>query len=73
MNTDANITTAEQAIAESIARNEIVHVCLSMDEADKLGLVAEDCAEQQTAPRLTEYWGTDDDGNAWRVHDHVEP
>lgn len=67
-----NINTADEAIADSIAYDHITHVCLPMEEADKLGLAADDCVEIKTEPARTEYWGTTDDGQNWRVTDYAE-
>ena len=66
-----DIKTAKEAITASIERNEIANVCLSMAEADKLGLAAEGCVEIFDEPRRTEYWGKRDGIEEWRVHDYV--
>ena len=71
-NVEREIQTAEDAIAESVKRNETICVCLDMLEAAKLGLAAEDCEEQFWEPRMTEYWGTTEDGQTWRVCDLAE-
>jgi hypothetical protein len=64
------ITTAKEAIKTSVQENRIVHTCLEMDEADNLGCASDDCVTIHTEPKMVEYWGTDEDGNEWRVHDH---
>lgn len=72
MNIDRTIQTADQAIEESIAHNCIAHVCLPMEEADKLGLEADDCIEISGMPDFTDYWGMSEDGKTWRVYDYSE-
>jgi SH3-like domain-containing protein len=71
-NVEREIRTAADAIAESVKRSEIIHVCLDMLEADKLGLAAESCEEQFCEPRMTEYRGTTEDGQTWCVRDLAE-
>lgn len=56
--------TIEQAIAESITEDRVVHLAWSAElEADLLA-VCDDSADVGT---VTEYWGEDGD-RAWRVH-----
>lgn len=69
---DRSITTAQQAIEESIRHDCIAHVCLPIEESDHLGCEADDCVEHHDEPRRTEYWGTTDDGRDWRVMDYAE-
>jgi hypothetical protein len=58
------ITTAEQAIKQSIHRDEIVHVD---DVGDiRLDLLVE-CDDNTETDCGVEYWGGDD-GAEWRVH-----
>jgi hypothetical protein len=57
--------TAEELITESITHTTIAHAAFTPDLAVSLMALSDDSAE--TAGVL-EYWGTDDDGNAWRVH-----
>ena len=69
MSINNEIKTASEAIAESVRTGEIVHTCLPMTEADNLGCESDDCCEHHDEPRMTEYWGVDEDGNEWRIHD----
>lgn len=69
--------TVTNAIRRSVSHNEIVTievgpsglVCGSGETGDsvcaELSLESEDSAESR---EVSEYWGTDVDGNAWRVH-----
>jgi hypothetical protein len=65
-----SIKTAKEAIEISVKESRIVHTCLPMDEADNLGVASDDCVTIHTEPRMVEYWGSDEGGNEWRVHDH---
>jgi hypothetical protein len=65
----------EQAIRESIARDRIVTIGSDASIREALSSLADDSAEMSyyrgpDAPpgEMTEYWGTDDDGDHWRVH-----
>lgn len=62
-----NTTNAiiEVAIAQSIATNSIVHMEGDADVIDALAAYCDDSAERAN---VLEYWGTDDDGNDWRIH-----
>lgn len=72
MSINRDIKTAKEAIDASVERNEIINVCLSMTEADALGISADGCVEIYDEPRRTEYWGKRfGDGAEWRVHDYV--
>ena len=56
---------AQDAIDQSISRNETVHVSASdIDETDLL-VECDDCADGNDG--TVEYWGTED-GAEWRVH-----
>lgn len=62
---------AAQAIARSISHTEIVTI--EHDEQAQIDLTAEcdDSVEHRRGNVLVrEYWGTDEDGNEWRVHTH---
>jgi hypothetical protein len=58
-------TVAADAIDRSISHTEIVTIDYDSDAASDLSAASDDSVE---ANGLTEYWGTDDDGNEWRVH-----
>lgn len=67
--------TIETAIRESALRGQIVTIESDSLLADALAGRADDSVEMSydrgpdAAPgRLVEYWGTDEDGDAWRVH-----
>lgn len=59
-----------RAIAESAAENRIVILAWTEDRHAALARECEDTV--QASPRGTvdtyEYWGTDEDGDEWRVH-----
>lgn len=57
--------TATKLIADSISTNSIIHAEWNGELADTLSAESEDYAESAD---VVEYWGTDDDGNEWRVH-----
>ncbi len=59
--------TKVAAIARSISHNEIVTVDYDVTLADMLSAESDDSVVN-SAYRVTEYWGTDEDGNEWRVH-----
>ena len=58
-------TTADRAIARSISHTEIV--TLDYDATADVDLAAA-CEDSVVCQSHTEYWGTDDDGQEWRVH-----
>jgi hypothetical protein len=58
-------TEAKQLIAESIRYSKIAMADYSGDLADELLVRSEDSVQNGTE---TEYWGTTDDGDEWRVH-----
>jgi hypothetical protein len=65
----------EQAIRESIARDRIVTIDGDASIREALSSLADDSVETayDRGPgvplgALTEYWGTDDEGDHWRVH-----
>ena len=60
-----NTMTAEQAIQRSISHNEIVHIAHDSEAVEALTVRCDDHVE---ANEEHEFWGTDDDGNEWRVH-----
>jgi hypothetical protein len=57
--------TAHQAIERSISRTEIVTLPYSPEALKALEGECEDSVHGNT---VTEFWGTDADGCAWRVH-----
>lgn len=59
------MNNATHAIARSISHNEIVTIDATKE--DVATLIAE-CDDHVDAGDVHEYWGTDDDGNTWRVH-----
>ena len=64
--------TASQAIARSVSHNEIVTIEFNTYTEHDLLAACEDWTGNPTA-RRTEFWGTDNDGNEWRVHMRAEP
>lgn len=57
--------TIEQAIARSTSHNEIVHLPWSGAAQNRLVVVCEDWVD---AGNVREFWGTDDEGDSWRIH-----
>ena len=73
----AEATTITQSIEVSIREDRIVHLEARIDTqewvnlAAALGEACEDYAETQDADsgnEVREYWGTDEDGDSWRIH-----
>ena len=70
--------TVDTAIEDSIRESRIVHIeDVQLDTqnfvrlADELSSRADDWTEYPTDGGLVrEYWGTDDDGDNWRIHLH---
>ena len=67
-------TNVTQAILDSIRENRVVELTAKLDTqewvdaAHELSLASEDYNEERTAKGLErDYWGTDDDGDAFRV------
>lgn len=58
---------AENAITRSISHNEIVTIEWSHEAHEYLLVRCEDHVETGKYDS-EEFWGTDDDGNDWRVH-----
>ena len=58
-------TVAANAIERSISHNEIVTIDYDRDAASDLSV---ECEDNVSANGMTEYWGTNDEGNEWRVH-----
>lgn len=58
-------TQTQTAIDRSITHNEIVHVAFDDDVIADLSIACEDSVGGNTE---TEFWGTDGDGDEWRVH-----
>jgi len=56
---------AGQAVVRSITHNEIVTI--DWDSADRDYLAIE-CEDWVANGPVTEFWGTDADGDEWRVH-----
>lgn len=59
--------TKVAAIARSISHQETVFVDHDVTLADMISAESEGSVVN-SAYRVTEYWGTDDEGNEWRVH-----
>lgn len=61
---------AEQAIDRSISHNEIVHIAATEEIDVALAEVCESSVETTNGAGLptTEFWGTREDGEEWRVH-----
>jgi hypothetical protein len=61
---------AEQAIDRSVSHNEIVHIAATEEIDAALTEVCESSVETQNGSGLptTEFWGTREDGEEWRVH-----
>lgn len=59
-----NDLTARQAIDRSTSHTEIVFIEYSTEAEDTLN---EECENSCEANNQTDYWGTNDDGNEWRV------
>ena len=57
--------TAEELISESITHTTIANAAYTPELAASLRALSDDSVETAS---VLEYWGTDDDGNAWRVH-----
>jgi hypothetical protein len=57
--------TVAAAIAESVTRNDIIDVPYDAEVADELLVLSDDSADTEA---VTEYWGTTEDGDPWRVH-----
>ena len=66
--------TAAEAIVESIARDEIVHIAAIGAVQAELAAACEDYDdydnEAEEGDRIFSYWGTDKDNNNWRVSVH---
>jgi hypothetical protein len=58
-------TIIETAIAQSIATNAIVHIEAGPDVIDELRAY---CDDEADCGHVLECWGTDDNGNEWRIH-----
>lgn len=63
---------AEQAIKRSVSHNEIVTIAYDSDAASDLRAESKDSVNDADR-RVTEYWGTTDAGDEWRVHMRAEP
>lgn len=67
-------TNVTQAIAQSIAQNEIVTLEYDGAPGEKIeamhakGDLLNECDDWAENGAVSEYWGTDDAGNIWRVH-----
>ncbi len=57
--------SASQAIARSVSHNEIVTLMGDSELELALSIESEDSAESGS---IKEFWGTDEDGQSWRVH-----
>lgn len=63
----SDITTASEAIKESIMRNRIVNVNSSPEIVSDLLALCDDNTDSGYGESITEYWGNED-GEGWRVH-----
>jgi len=63
--TSQTCRTAANAIDRSISHNEIVTLPYDADIASDLLVECEDSTESHD---VTEYWGTTEHGDTWRVH-----
>ncbi len=61
--------TAEQAIAESVFYDRCVWMAFDAQQADVLMV---ECDDHTTDGGVEDYWGTDEDGNEWRVNMEVD-
>ena len=59
------IETAHEAIALSVQQTSIPRVLRTEENYNALATVCDDYVD---GPNETEFWGTDDVGNPWRVH-----
>jgi antitoxin component of MazEF toxin-antitoxin module len=57
--------TAAEAIEASIARNEITRCERTDANIEDLLVLCDDSTDSNDE---SEYWGSDDEGNEWRVH-----
>ena len=57
--------TVINAIWDSVAHTEIVTLDDEPGLADQLSAYCDNSVKNDG---VAEYWGTDDDGNAWRIH-----
>lgn len=62
---DTTTLTAEELISESITHTTIANAAYTPELAASLMALSDDSVETTS---VLEYWGTDDEGNAWRVH-----
>lgn len=58
--------TAKDLIAQSIRYNEITHAPYAPELCDEMLVECEDHVDSNSG--VVEFWGTDDDGDTWRVH-----
>jgi len=67
-------TEAAAAIERSITHGEIVTIDHSPEAIEELSRACDDSVTTSGEDDCTvvEYWGTDDDGNSWRVHTQTE-
>jgi hypothetical protein len=63
-----NNTVVASAIEESILRDTIVRVAGTKDNIESLMAECDDHAENGQEHK---FWGTDDEGDSWRVHAEV--
>ena len=65
---DATVQAVTEAINRSVNHNEIVRIT-SMHHRDELRTALFDaCDGTVDTGNEAEYWGTDDNGDSWRVH-----
>ena len=58
----------EAAVDKSILRNEIITVEAGRSYDRMVDLLLAECEGDAIADRWREFWGTDCDGQGWRVH-----
>jgi hypothetical protein len=59
------IETVENLIEQSVRTNSIVTISRDAEIEFALSCASED---EQDCILLNEYWGTDENGNEWRIH-----
>jgi hypothetical protein len=66
---EQEMSIAKEAIDSSVAQNEIVTLRLTANEqVDVTGELLAECDDSVENDTVCEYWGTTEQGDAWRVH-----
>ena len=61
------MSQAKEAIDSSAAQDRIIHIdSVSQEDMDFLGNESE--GQTEGSGDVMEFWGTDEEGNEWRVH-----